>query len=31
MYRFTEDCLTGIETIDEEHRRLFQLIDESIE
>lgn len=31
MYRFTEDCLTGIETIDEEHRRLFQLINESIE
>ena len=31
MYRFTEDCLTGIETIDEEHRRLFQLINESME
>ena len=31
MYRFTEDCLTGIETIDEEHRRLFRLINESMD
>lgn len=31
MYRFTEDCLTGIETIDNEHRRLFALINEGIE
>ncbi|MDD2971883.1 MAG: bacteriohemerythrin [Lachnospiraceae bacterium] len=26
MYQFTEDCLTGIEQIDNEHRYLFQLI-----
>lgn len=31
MYQFTEDCLTGIETIDEEHRKLFQLINETME
>ncbi|MGN1181269.1 MAG: bacteriohemerythrin [Suilimivivens sp.] len=31
MYRFTEDCLTGIGEIDEEHRRLFQLINETME
>lgn len=31
MYRFTEDCLTGIVEIDEEHRRLFQLINETME
>lgn len=30
MYRFTDDCMTGIEKIDEEHRRLFQLINESM-
>lgn len=29
MYEFTEDCLIHIETIDEEHRRLFQMINES--
>lgn len=28
MYQFTEDCLTGHETIDEEHRQLFQTINE---
>lgn len=29
MYQFTEDCLTGIPVIDEEHRRLFQLINDA--
>ncbi len=28
MYRFTEDCLIGVEQIDEEHRELFRLINE---
>ena len=28
MYYFTDDCLIGIEQIDEEHRRLFQLVRE---
>lgn len=28
MYYFTEDCLIGITQIDEEHRRLFELINE---
>lgn len=31
MYRFTDDCLTGIETIDNEHRKLFAIINEGIE
>lgn len=26
MYRFTEDCIIGIEQIDQEHSRLFELI-----
>lgn len=30
MYKFTEDCLIGITEIDEEHRRLFTLINEAI-
>lgn len=29
MYKFTEDCLTGINVIDEEHRRLFSMINEA--
>lgn len=29
MYQFTDDCLTGIETIDVEHRQLFRLINEA--
>lgn len=29
MYQFTEDCLIGIEQIDEEHRKLFTLINEA--
>lgn len=31
MYRFTDDCMTGIKEIDEEHRKLFQLINETME
>lgn len=31
MYQFTEDCTTGIESIDNEHRRLFEMINEGIE
>lgn len=29
MYQFTEDCLTGITAIDEEHRQLFATINEA--
>ena len=29
MYEFTPDCLTGIAQIDEEHRKLFSLINEA--
>lgn len=29
MYQFTEDCLIGIPEIDEEHRKLFGLINEA--
>lgn len=31
MYRFTEDCLIGIDQIDEEHRSLFEMINEAME
>lgn len=31
MYQFTEDCLIGIEEIDNEHRTLFQMINEAFE
>ena len=31
MYQFTEDCLIGIEIIDDEHRMLFQLLNETME
>ena len=31
MYKFTDDCLIGIEEIDNEHRRLFQMINEAID
>ncbi len=31
MYKFTEDCMIGINEIDEEHRKLFQLINETQE
>ena len=30
MYEFTDDCLIHIEEIDNEHRHLFSLINESI-
>lgn len=30
MYEFTEDCMIHIETIDDEHRRLFQMINEAL-
>ena len=30
MYEFTEDCMIHIEEIDNEHRRLFQMINEAI-
>lgn len=30
MYEFTEDCLIGIAEIDDEHRRLFQMINEAL-
>lgn len=29
MYQFTEDCLIGIEQIDNEHRTLFEMINEA--
>lgn len=31
MYHFTEDCMTGIKEIDEEHRKLFELINQVAE
>lgn len=31
MYQFTDDCLTGITEIDNEHRRLFQMINETFD
>jgi hemerythrin len=31
MIRFTDDCLIGIDMIDNEHRRLFELIDRGME
>lgn len=31
MYTFTEDCLIGITEIDEEHRRLFAMINEGMQ
>ncbi len=30
MYRFTEDCLTGIRQVDEEHEKLFALLNETL-
>lgn len=29
MYQFTDDCLIGVEQIDNEHRRLFELVSET--
>ncbi|TGY95505.1 bacteriohemerythrin [Petralouisia muris] len=31
MYKFTEDCLTGIEQIDKEHEKLFELINRTMQ
>lgn len=31
MYYFTDDCLLGVETIDNEHRELFRIINETQE
>lgn len=31
MYQFTEDCCIGVEQIDNEHRRLFALVNETAE
>ena len=30
MYEFTDDCLTGNKQIDDEHRMLFQIINEAV-
>ena len=29
MYKFTKDCMTGIESIDKEHEQLFKIINEA--
>lgn len=29
MYEFTQDCLIGVPEIDEEHRQLFQMLNEA--
>ena len=29
MYEFTNDCLLNIDTIDDEHRHLFKLINDA--
>ena len=29
MYQFTDDCLIGVDQIDNEHRRLFELVNEA--
>jgi len=31
MYEFTQDCMTGIQEIDEEHAQLFAIINETME
>ncbi|MEY8391954.1 hemerythrin [Lachnospiraceae bacterium] len=31
MYQFTEDCLTGIQEIDEQHEKLFGLINDTLD
>lgn len=31
MYQFTEDCLIGIKEIDDEHRQLFQMLNEAMD
>ena len=30
MYEFTEDCMIHIPQIDEEHRKLFQIINDAL-
>ena len=30
MYEFTQDCLTGIQKIDDEHEKLFGLINQTL-
>ena len=30
MYEFTKDCMLNIEQLDNEHKRLFQMINEAI-
>lgn len=31
MFQFTDDCIIGIEELDNEHRKLFQMINEALE
>ena len=31
MFQFTDDCLIGIKELDDEHRRLFSLINQAID
>ena len=31
MFQFTEDCILGIEQIDEEHRYLFELLNKGMD
>ena len=31
MFQFTDDCLLGVEEVDEEHRHLFDLLNQSLE
>ncbi|MDY5180367.1 hemerythrin domain-containing protein, partial [Butyribacter sp.] len=30
MYEFTKDCMIGIKEIDDEHKKLFDMINEAI-
>ena len=30
MYEFTKDCMLNIEQLDNEHRRLFQMVNEAV-
>ena len=31
MFQFTDDCILGVENIDEEHRHLFELINRGMD
>ena len=31
MFQFTDDCLIGIKELDDEHRRLFSLINQAMD